>query len=425
MLARWSSSDSKSISRPGDHVSRTAHQASIRRWRTYSTSGSGARVRAAGRTSLDAWIARTSTPGAAARARSWGSRTREQLADKQRHAEDLLAPLDVPRVAAAGRAAASRATATRRRWSSAARSSPDARHPRRRRARRRPAALRHLLARASRPRSRCSPRSSPARSSRPTTCRAARGELKHLSSRSRPTASSWCASCCARHEPVARIRKHLPCAARRAAAVRVVTVNVLPEHKAVLEGEHEIVLTDAETLPMRVNDVTLHLRPQSFFQTNTEIAAALYRRGARLGRRRSHPTSVWDLYCGRRRLRAARRRRPARDVIGIETSVEAVASAELSRSDAALCRACAFAAGDATAFALGRRRRPRPRDREPAAARHRRRAQRLARGIGRVARALLQLQRRVARPRSRGDAVAAAGAGRGCSTCSRRPRTSR
>jgi len=48
---------------------------------------------------------------------------------------------------------------------------------------------------------------------------------------------------------------------------------------------------------MRVNGLDLHLRPQSFFQTNTEMAAELYRTArdwvGELGQGR-----VWDLYCG-------------------------------------------------------------------------------------------------------------------------------
>ena len=77
----------------------------------------------------------------------------------------------------------------------------------------------------------------------------------------------------------------------------VVTANLLPEHKAVLEGEVEHVLTERAVLPMSVGDVTLQVRPQSFVQTNTAIAAALYRQ-ARDWVDELDPASVWDLYCG-------------------------------------------------------------------------------------------------------------------------------
>ena len=182
------------------------------------------------------------------------------------------------------------------------------------------------------------------------------GELKHLIVTESPDGELMVRFVLRSTEPVGRIRKHLPALLAELPQARVVTANVLPEHKAVLEGEHEIVLTDVDTLPMRLNDVTMHLRPQSFFQTNTEIAAALYAE-ARDWIRDLAPDSAWDLYSGvggfALHLATADGDAVAGpDVTGIETSVEAVASAELSRSDAALSR-LRFAAGDATAFAIG------------------------------------------------------------------------
>ncbi|MCD2443531.1 23S rRNA (uracil(747)-C(5))-methyltransferase RlmC [Agromyces sp. SYSU K20354] len=190
----------------------------------------------------------------------------------------------------------------------------------------------------------------------PYDVRSRTGELKHLIVTESPDGELMIRFVLRSTEPVGRIRKHLPTLLAELPQTRVVTANVLPEHKAVLEGEHEIVLTDADTLPMRLNDVTMHLRPQSFFQTNTEIAAALYAE-ARDWIRDLAPDSAWDLYSGvggfalhiAGAAGGGSAGGPA--VTGIETSVEAVASAELSRSDAALSRV-RFAAGDATAFAI-------------------------------------------------------------------------
>jgi 23S rRNA (uracil747-C5)-methyltransferase len=94
----------------------------------------------------------------------------------------------------------------------------------------------------------------------------------------------------------------------------------------------------------------MHLRPQSFFQTNTVIAAVLYAE-ARDWIRGLAPDSAWDLYSGVGGF-ALHLAGGGSEITGIETSVEAVASAELSRTDAALGR-LRFAAGDATEFALG------------------------------------------------------------------------
>ncbi|MFF2273532.1 23S rRNA (uracil(747)-C(5))-methyltransferase RlmC [Agromyces sp. NPDC058136] len=179
------------------------------------------------------------------------------------------------------------------------------------------------------------------------------GELKHLIVTESPDGELMIRFVLRSTEPVPRLRKHLPTLLAELPHARVVTANVLPEHKAVLEGEHEIVLTEAATLPMRLNDVTMHLRPQSFFQTNTEIAAALYAE-ARDWIRDLAPDTAWDLYSGVGgfALHLADADGAGPEVTGIETSVEAVASAELSRSDAALSH-LRFASGDATAFALG------------------------------------------------------------------------
>jgi len=176
------------------------------------------------------------------------------------------------------------------------------------------------------------------------------GELKNLLVTQSPDGELMLRFVLRSQEPVARIRKHLPWLLEALPALRVVSVNLLPDHKAVLEGDREILLTADETLRMRLNGVDLHLRPQSFFQTNTEIAAALYRQATAWVDELA-PTSVWDLYCGVGGF-ALHCADAGRDVVGIETSTEAIASATLSAREAGLSRV-RFAAGDATAFALG------------------------------------------------------------------------
>ncbi|MET0787915.1 MAG: 23S rRNA (uracil(747)-C(5))-methyltransferase RlmC [Cellulomonas sp.] len=176
------------------------------------------------------------------------------------------------------------------------------------------------------------------------------GELKNLLVTASPDGELMLRFVLRSQEPVARIRKHLPWLLAALPALRVVSVNLLPDHKAVLEGDREILLTADETLRMRLNGVDLHLRPQSFFQTNTEIAAALYRQATAWVEELA-PASVWDLYCGVGGF-ALHCADPGRDVTGIETSTEAIASATLSAHEARLSRV-RFAAGDATAFALG------------------------------------------------------------------------
>jgi len=181
-----------------------------------------------------------------------------------------------------------------------------------------------------------------------------RGELKHLLVTESPDRELMVRFVLRSQEPVARIRKHLPALRERLPSVAVVSVNLQPEHKAVLEGEREIVLTDRESLRMRVggaDGLTLHLRPQSFFQTNTAMAAELYRL-ARAWAEEVAPRTVWDLYCGVGGF-ALSLAGPGREVTGIEISQEAVASAEQTRDEAGLS-GVRFEVGDATAYAEGR-----------------------------------------------------------------------
>ena len=149
-------------------------------------------------------------------------------------------------------------------------------------------------------------------------------------------------------EPLARLRKHLDSLREALPALRVASVNLQPEHKAVLEGEHEILLTAEATLAMRVNGLILHLRPQGFFQTHTAMAAELYSQAAAWVRE-LQPASIWDLYCGVGGF-ALHCADGGREVLGVESSAEAVAAAERSRDEAGLAKV-RFHAEDATAFA--------------------------------------------------------------------------
>ncbi|HMO10996.1 MAG TPA: 23S rRNA (uracil(747)-C(5))-methyltransferase, partial [Actinotalea sp.] len=91
--------------------------------------------------------------------------------------------------------------------------------------------------------------------------------------------------------------KHLPALLDALGPETVVSANLQPDHKAVLEGPTEVLLTTRATLAMPVGDVVLRLRPQSFFQTNTAVASELYRTAARWTASLDVAT-VWDLFRG-------------------------------------------------------------------------------------------------------------------------------
>jgi len=177
------------------------------------------------------------------------------------------------------------------------------------------------------------------------------GELKHVLVTESPAGELMVRWVLRSTEAETRIRKHLPWLLEALPELRVVTLNIQPAHAAVLEGERELVLTEQATLPMQVNGLTLHLGPRSFFQTNTEVAAALYRT-ARDWVAELAPTTVHDLYCGVGGF-ALHLAAPGRTVTGIEISADAVAAAERARDDAGLSPdQVRFVAGDATSYLL-------------------------------------------------------------------------
>ncbi|NQW87382.1 MULTISPECIES: 23S rRNA (uracil(747)-C(5))-methyltransferase RlmC [unclassified Frigoribacterium] len=186
-----------------------------------------------------------------------------------------------------------------------------------------------------------------------------RGEAKYVHVTESPSGELMVRFVLRSEQALPRLRSELPWLLEALPRVAVVSVNLLPEHKAVLEGTDEIVLTDRETLTMHLGGVDLELRPQSFFQTNTAIAAGLYAQAAEWVDA-IDPATVWDLYCGVggfalhvARPGAGRTNRHAhREVVGIETSEEAVASARGSARRAGL-EHVRFAADDATRFATG------------------------------------------------------------------------
>lgn len=176
-----------------------------------------------------------------------------------------------------------------------------------------------------------------------------RGELKYLLlTMAADTGEAMLRFVARSQEPLARIRKHLPALLAELPALRVVSLNVQPEHKAVLEGEQEILLTGNDTLAMHVNGLPLHLGPQSFFQTNTSVAAELYAT-AREWTRDIAPGTAWDLYCGVGGF-ALHIAPFVRNVLGVESSTQAIASARRSATEVGFGHV-RFEAGNATAFA--------------------------------------------------------------------------
>lgn len=185
---------------------------------------------------------------------------------------------------------------------------------------------------------------------------ARRGEGKHAIITESPDGELMLRLVLRSTEALPRIRKHLPALIAEVPALRVVTANLLPAHAALLEGDEELVLTDDDALAYRIADVVLHLGPRAFVQTNTGIAEALYRQ-ARAWVDALAPARVLDLYCGIGGFAFAVAGEDRR-VLGVESSADAVASANRSALVSGLADRVAFVAGDATELEVAGTERP-------------------------------------------------------------------
>ncbi|GAA1491092.1 23S rRNA (uracil(747)-C(5))-methyltransferase RlmC [Brachybacterium sacelli] len=186
-----------------------------------------------------------------------------------------------------------------------------------------------------------------------------RGELKNVLVTASPDGEHLLRLVLRSDRALARIREHLPALLAEHPSVIAVSANIHPAHTTRVEGEEEISLAGASSIAVRTGDVTLFARPQSFLQTNTEVAASLYRQAAdwiaEIAAERAVTGSaaprLWDLYCGLGgfALHAARAV-PAARVTGVEVSPQAIEGAR----EAAVAQGVTadFLAEDATAWAI-------------------------------------------------------------------------
>ncbi|WP_349827227.1 23S rRNA (uracil(747)-C(5))-methyltransferase RlmC [Brevibacterium litoralis] len=187
----------------------------------------------------------------------------------------------------------------------------------------------------------------------PYDVRADLGELKYVLVTESPAGDLQLRFVLRSTDQLPSLRAHLPGTIAKLQEGRpgiavLASANIQPEHKAVIEGPTEIPLTADQSLRMTVNGMDLHLRPRSFFQTNTEVAAALYRAG-RDWVDALAPARVWDLYCGVGGF-ALHLAREDREVTGVEVSAEAIDSAALTTRELGL-PGTRWIAADATRWA--------------------------------------------------------------------------
>lgn len=213
-----------------------------------------------------------------------------------------------------------------------------------------------------------------------------RGELKHVLITASANGQLMVRFVLRSTAQLPAIRKGAPRLQSELPGLRVLSVNIQPRPAAILEGEREIILSQDSTLDMPlylpelgadgvvVNNkksvLPLVLPPQSFFQTNSDVAAGLYAQArawardyaggqavaltGKPGAGGAHPDatqssqSIWDLYCGVGGFALALAQ-PGAQVLGVEVSAPAIDGARAAAAQLGLTSPqVRFEAGDAS-----------------------------------------------------------------------------
>jgi 23S rRNA (uracil747-C5)-methyltransferase len=79
--------------------------------------------------------------------------------------------------------------------------------------------------------------------------------------------------------------------------IKVISVNIQPDHKAIFEGDEEIILGDCEYIEHQFDEFVLELGVKSFFQVTSQIAIQLYNSVSSFVEK-NKVENLLDLYCG-------------------------------------------------------------------------------------------------------------------------------
>lgn len=151
------------------------------------------------------------------------------------------------------------------------------------------------------------------------------------------------------------IERELPKLLEKLPPKSIVSLNIQPQHAAILEGETEIFLTPERVIEENFNGIPLFIRPQGFFQTNPKVASELYKT-AQMWVKTLPIQQCWDLFCGvggfgLHCAKVLQETNPEVSLTGIEISASAIASATQSAEKLGL-KNITFASLDSAQFAL-------------------------------------------------------------------------
>lgn len=108
-------------------------------------------------------------------------------------------------------------------------------------------------------------------------------------------------------------------------SLSMVSVNIQPEHKAILEGEIEVIFTKSNSITHYYSNYNIKLGAKSFFQVTSEIAQKLYQSVADYVKNKKGK-NILDLYCGVGAF-SMYVSKSALSVVGVEISPDAIAFA--------------------------------------------------------------------------------------------------
>lgn len=157
------------------------------------------------------------------------------------------------------------------------------------------------------------------------------------------------------HGIVPRLRRALEVLQRELPHLQCVSVNIQSEHKAILEGREELFLTPAHRIEERFEGIPLFIRPKSFFQTNSLVAAKLYQSAA-AWINETPISTLWDLFCGVGGF-ALHCANETREVVGVELEEEAILAARDAAAQAGI-KKIRFEAIDIDSFSVEASRAP-------------------------------------------------------------------
>lgn len=129
-------------------------------------------------------------------------------------------------------------------------------------------------------------------------------------------------------ESIDRLKKHSRFLLDKIDHLKVITANIQPVPHAILEGDEEIILTEKQSIDLKIQHIVISLNPKAFVQTNQMMAQKLYETAAHWISE-SGKKSLIELYCGQGAFSFSAANYVDKS-LGIEINPEAVEVANLT-----------------------------------------------------------------------------------------------